>query len=311
MRETGKRRWAAPAVLGAAFLLAALCIPSFRHPKIYLTILKNGAYNGIMALGLLFVLLCGEIDLSVSAQLSFFGVLCAVLLKKGVPVLLAALVMLAAAVLVGFLMGAAVGRLRVNSVIATIALGVALEGLTYILADGMPVYNLPEQFTALASWKPLRLSQPTIAWFLLALFTALVLRQTYWGRFFCAVGRNPLAAERAGVPVARTKEAAFALCSLYCGVCALVYTAQIGLAPLRDSSNAGVSVLAIAALGGVSFSGGRGRVVPVFCAALLLSGLSSAFIVLRVPSYYQNCIKGAIIFLAILTKIPGSKFCPP
>ena len=108
MRETGKRRWAAPAVLGAAFLLAALCIPSFRHPKIYLTILKNGAYNGIMALGLLFVLLCGEIDLSVSAQLSFFGVLCAVLLKKGVPVLLAALVMLAAAGLVGSLMGAAI-----------------------------------------------------------------------------------------------------------------------------------------------------------------------------------------------------------
>ena len=311
MRETEKRWWAAPAALGLLFLAAALFIPSFRQPKMYLTILKNGAYNGIMALGLLFVLLSGEIDLSISAQLSFFGVLCAMLLKKGVPIPLAVLAMLAAAALVGCLLGTVVGRLRVNSVIATIALGVALEGLTYILAGGVPVYNLPEGFTSLTSYKLFQLSQPTLAWFLLTLLTALILRQTYWGRFFYAVGRSPMAAERAGVPVWKTKQAAFALCSLYCGVCALVYIAQIGLAPLRDSSNANVSILAIAALGGVSFSGGRGRVVPVFCAAVFLSALTSIFIVLRMPSYYQNCIKGAIIFFAVLTKMPRPKFCPP
>lgn len=298
--------WMPPLMLAVVIGIAYFTVRGFDRPQMYLTILKNGAYSGILALGILFVLICGDIDLSLGAQMCFYGVLCAVCLKRGVPILLAILLTLAAALFVGCFLGTAVGRWRVNSMIATIAMSVTLEGLTFILAGGVPVYNLPDTFEALAGHKLLQLPQPTLVWFLLALLTALVLHQTYWGRFFYAVGCNAAAAEKTGVSIARTKTAAFALCSLLCGICSVVYIAQIGLAPLEDSSDINISVLTIAALGGVSFSGGRGRVVPVFCAAVLLSALTSMFIVLRVPPYYQNCIKGAIIFVAVLTKFRKS-----
>lgn len=306
MNRKRYRAWMPPLLLAAVVVIAYFTIRGFDRPQMYLTILKNGAYNGILALGVLFVLICGDIDLSLGSQMCFYGVLCAVSLKRGVPIPLAILLTLAAALLVGCILGTAVGRWRVNSMIATIAMGVMLEGLTFILAGGVPIYNLPDGFEALAAHKLFHLSQPTLVWFLLAGLTALILHQTYWGRFFYAVGCNAAAAEKTGVSIARTKTAAFALCSLLCGICSVVYIAQIGLAPLENSSGADISVLTIAALGGVSFSGGRGRVVPVFCAALFLSALTSMFIVLRVPPYYQNCIKGVIIFVAVLTKIQKS-----
>ena len=277
--------WVPVLMLAALFAAAYLAIPGFQQPRIYLTILKNGAWNGILALGLLMVLICGDIDLSIGAQMSFYGVLCALAMKRGIPISLSVLLTLIAALGAGCFLGTAVGRFRVNSVIATIAMTITLEGVSQIITRGIPVYNLPDAFVEGAVHKFLGLSQPTLVWFLLTGLTALFLRQTYWGRFFYAVGSNRDAARRAGVPIAGTKTV---------------------LAPLNAGSGAHISVLTIAALGGVSFSGGKGKVLPVFCGALFLSALTSIFIVLRVPPYYQNCIKGSILFVAALTKMRKS-----
>ncbi|MEY8389131.1 ABC transporter permease [Oscillospiraceae bacterium 38-13] len=298
--------WVPVLMLAALFAAAYLGIPGFQQPRIYLTILKNGAWNGILALGLLMVLICGDIDLSIGAQMSFYGVLCALAMKRGIPISLSILLTLIAALGTGCFLGTAVGRFRVNSVIATIAMTITLEGVSQIITRGIPVYNLPDAFVEGAVHKFLGLSQPTLVWFLLTGLTALFLRQTYWGRFFYAVGSNRDAARRAGVPIAGTKTVAFALNSLLCAVSGIVYIAQIGLAPLNAGRGAHISVLTIAALGGVSFSGGKGKVLPVFCGALFLSALTSIFIVLRVPPYYQNCIKGSILFVAALTKMRKS-----
>lgn len=302
---TGKpyRTWAPVLMLAALFAAAYLVIPGFQQPRIYLTILKNGTYNGILALGLLLVLICGDIDLSIGAQMSFYGVLCAIAMKRGVPIPFSILLTLAVALGIGCFLGTAVGRFRVNSVIATIAMTITLEGLSQIVTKGVPVYNLPDAFVEQSTRKLFGLSQPTLVWFLLTVLVALFLRQTYWGRFFYAVGNNAAAAQRAGVPIARTEAVAFAGSSLLCALSGIVYISHIGLAPLNAGSGAHISVLTIAALGGVSFSGGKGKVLPVFCGALFLSALTSIFIVLRVPPYYQNCIKGSILFVAALTKM--------
>ena len=191
---------------------------------------------------------------------------------------------------------------RLFTMIATIATSVTLSGLTYILAGGQPIFDLPT-LPVRAPVRLLGISLPALIWILVAVLAALVLRQTYWGKFFYAVGCNVTAAERAGVPAERTKMVAFSLCSLCCGICAVVYISQLGFSPLEAGQESTNSVLTIAALSGVSFSGGRGRVIPILCATLLMSALTSVFIVLRVPTYYQNCIKGVIIFAALITKI--------
>ena len=292
-----------PLILLLVLGVAAFTVPGFDKPQIYLNILKNAAHAGIMALGLLFVLICGDIDLSVGAQMSFYGVVLGLLLKTvglSLPLAIGLTLVLAAAL--GCLQGVLVGRFRFHSMISTIACGVTLSGLTYILADGLPIFDLPGLPVSSAS--PLGLSWPALILVLVAVLAALVLHQTYWGRFFYALGCNAAAAERAGVPAARSKMLSFSLCSLCCGICAATYISQLGFAPLEAAGQeATTSVLTIAALGGASFSGGRGKVVPILCAALLLSALTSIFIVLRVPTYYQNCIKGLIIFIAISTKL--------
>ena len=301
-RPFGYREYTPVAILAVLLGVAYFTVTGFDRPQIYLNILKNASYNGMIALGLLFVLICGDIDFSIGAQMSFYGVLFGLIIKNRGGIPLAAAATLAVAVLLGCAQGALVGRYRINSMIATIATSVMLSGLTYILAGGQPIFDLP-QLPVRASARFYGISQPALIWILVAVLAALVLHQTYWGKFFYAVGCNATAAERAGVPAARTKMVAFSLCSLCCGICAVVYISQLGFSPLEAGQEATNSVLTIAALGGVSFTGGRGKVFPILCAALLLSALTSIFIVLRVPTYYQNCTKGVIIFLALITKM--------
>lgn len=293
-------------VLTVIFSLTCLLVPAFHHTQIYLTILKNGAYHGILAIGLLFVLLCGEVDLSVGVQMTFYGVLCSVLLRDGWPILPAVAVTLIVSALAGSLLGAAIAHWQLNSMLTTIAVTLVLTGSAFILAGGLPIYHLPLHFGQLASRKLLGLNQPFWIWVALALLAAAILRYTYWGKYFYALGCNTSAAAKAGVPILRTKTVAFGLCGLCCGVCGILNVSQLGFASLESGQSVHFSVLTIAALGGVSFSGGRGRVMPVFLAALLLSALTTLSIVLRVPPYYQTCIKGIILLVAILINLSKS-----
>lgn len=288
-------------------LVGVFFIPGFNRLGMYSSILTQAANTGIPALGMLFVLVCGDIDLSIGAQSAFYGMLCAYLTKTlPLPTGGAIVLTLLAAVLLGSFIGWFIDKRGLNPMIATIATGVTLSGVTYALGGGMPLFKVPALLERLSALRIFGLSFSAILFGLMGALAALLLYSTYWGKFFYAIGWNEKAAHCAGVPVRRTRMLAFALCSLFCAVSAIVFIGRIGLATPSSGSSDVLDVLTIAALGGVGFSGGRGKVLPVICAALLLSALTSAFLALRVAYYYQNIIKGAILFAAISTKLHKS-----
>lgn len=296
---------AAPlALLALMALVSALFLPGFNHMGMYITILTQAAFTGIMALGMLFVLICGDIDLSVGAQSALYGVVCAYLMKSAaLPPVPSVLLTLLLAAAIGAANGWLIDRCALSPMIATIAVGVTLSGLTYIIGRGLPIFNLPAVLERVAATRLLGVPFSALLFAVLAALSALILRQTYWGKFFYAIGCDKDAAGQAGVPVRQTRVVAYVLCSLFCAVGAMVYVGRIGLALLSSGGTDILDVLTIAALAGVGFQGGRGRVLPVFCAALFLSALAAAFLALRVETYYQNVIKGAILFAAISTKM--------
>lgn len=297
-----------PIALTALTILIGICfIPGFDQLGMYSSILTQAATTGIPALGMLFVLVCGDVDLSIGAQSAFYGMLCAYLTKM-LPLHTsgAILATLVVSVLLGLFNGWLIDKRRLNPMIATIATGVTLSGVTFTLGQGMPIFNVPALLERIAAFRILGLSFSAILFGLMGIVTAVILYYTYWGKFLYAIGWNEPAAHRAGVPVRRARMLAYALCSLFCAIAAIVFIGRIGLATPSAGSSDVLDVLTIAALGGVGFSGGRGKVLPVVCAALLLSALTSAFLALRVAYYYQNIIKGAILFAAISTKFNKS-----
>lgn len=276
-------------------------VPGFDNPSTYYHVLKNAAFNGILAFGMLFVLICGDIDFSVEAQFALYGILFAMFLKVGVGVILAIAITAVISIVIGNIQGAFIVKFKLSAMICTLSIGMMINGISYVIAKGQPIYNMPSVVDKIGTFKIFNLATPSLVLFLMLIISLMILHRTYWGKFFYAIGSNAVAAEKAGVPVARTKRLAFALCSFCCAISAVVYVCNLGLAPLESSRELNTSVLTIAALGGVSFSGGRGKVLRVFCASLVMSALTSILVALGVPNYYQSCIKGAILFSAILT----------
>lgn len=294
------------AALLALLLVCRACVPGFHHAGMYFNILTQASITGILAIGMLFVLICGNIDLSIGAQTSLYGVLCVYLMKQGIVLPVAMLLTMACALLIGGTLGWLIQTRRLNSMVATIAAAVTLQGVTYIVARGLPLFNIPGSLERMVSAKLGRFSFCSLLFAGTVLLAGLILHHTYWGKFFYALGSDEHTAQRAGVPVRRTRMLAFALCSLLCACGAIAFTGRIGLASLDAGGESVLDVMTAAALGGVGFQGGRGKILPVVCATLLLATLSTAFIGLRTPYYYQNLIKGGILFLAISTKITKS-----
>ena len=293
-------------LMGTLFCAGMFLIPGLHQPWLMPSILKNSAYHGIIALGLMPVLISGEVDMSIGAQMTFYNVLCAAFLKGGLSVSTAILLTLGVAVFVGCLQGAAIARWRLSSILVTLATTMFLLGISSALNRGVTIYNLPKGLTALGDVQVLGLTMPTLVWFLAAALMGLILARTYWGRFFFAVGYNETAADKGGVPILQTKMVAFALTSMFCAFSGIIYISQLGFAPLSNGQDVMHSALTIAALGGVSFTGGRGRVPLVLLGGLMVGALTAFFSVIQVPVYYQNCIKGIILFAAIFTNISKS-----
>lgn len=294
---------------GAVILLAIiigfgfLFVPGFRRPGMYFNVLDQASISGVIALGMLFVLICGDIDLSLNAQYSLYGSLCATFIKTlGIPMPLAVLLTVFIALFIGLLIGWTIDSRGLNPMIATIAAGVVISGFTYILVQGLPVFNIPSNLTQITSLHFGVFSFSDVLFLMIALLTALILYGTYWGKFFYAIGCDIDAARKTGVPVRTSRMLAFALCSMFCAVASVVYMGRIGLASPSSSVISVEDLLTILALAGVSFYGGRGRVVPVFCASITLAMLAAVFLALQVPLYYQTLMKGLILLLAISTK---------
>ncbi len=297
------RDFVSVALLALTIVASYFFVSGFNQPGMYFSIMTQAAIVGILALGMLFVLVCGDIDLSIGGQSTLYSILCAYFLKNlSMPLLAAIVLTLLAAALTGLLIGWGIDCLTLNPMVATIAAAVTFSGLANIISRGFPIFNLPESLLALSRLTLGMLSVPAALFALLTLLTVFILRYTYWGKFFYAIGSNAAASEKAGVPVRRARMYAYMLCSVFCAVAAIAFVGRVGTATLSMGDSYVLDVLTIAALAGVGFSGGRGNVLPIVCSAFLLTTLTSAFSALQVAFFYQDLLKGAILFFAISTK---------
>lgn len=296
-----KRELIGPIALVVTTLFFSVLLPNFGRLANYLTILKQSSFVCIAAMGMLFVLVSGEIDLSIGGQFGFYSMLCSFLMKSGWAAFIAVPVTLLVAVAVGVFTGVSVWVSRSNSLLLTIAVSVVLLGFTYMVGRGAPIFKIDELFWKVMSFRVLGVSMQVIIMLVCVVLVAFLLRKTYWGKYLYAVGENNYAAGRSGIPVGKTKVIAFALCSFFMGISAISYLGWVGSASFTAGNALELDVLTSAAIAGVHFNGGKGKVLPVFGSALFLGVLSAAFIALNVAPYYQNILKGIILFCAVVS----------
>jgi inositol transport system permease protein len=284
-------------LLGAALALAK---PQFLTVANLITVARQISINGILAVGVTYVLLTGGVDLSLGSVLALAGVVAASLAHPGehawaVPVLAGVLT----GTVCGWINGAVVTRGGVAPFIATLGMMTVARGLALVMSGGRPVSNLSAEFTQIGSRNWLGLPIPVILLTAVAVLSAVFLDRLRLGRYIYAVGGNEHAARAAGIDVAGVRTMAYAVCGALAGLAGVVLAARI----TTGQPNAGIAyeldAIAAVVIGGTSLAGGRGGVGGTILGALLMGMISNGLDLLNVSSYYQQIVKGLIIVGAV------------
>lgn len=290
-----------------AVAVATFLSPDFLTFSNIANLFQQGAIVGIVAIGMTFVILTANIDLSVGSLCAFGGIIVAALLQQQVGGWFAVPGTLLAGLLIGTFMGSITVFGKVPSFIVTLAGLVSLRGLTFLASDGAPIGGLPQGFTRIGSAMIDILPSYGIVFPVLGLMfiviTAvawLVLRYTVFGEYVLATGGNLEAARLSGVPMRAVTIAVFAICGLLAALGGVLMTSRLHVGQPTAAQGLELDAIAAVVLGGTSLFGGRGSVVGTAVAVMLLQILRNIFNLLGLGSFYQMAITGVIIVLAIL-----------
>lgn len=262
-------------------------------------ILNNLAADGIVAVGMMALMIAGVFDLSVGSMISMVGVVTGWLLFREWPVAPAVGIGLAVAALGGWANGMLVAFARVNALITTLGT-LSIFGGIALLIGGPSIVNLPRSFTALGQTEILGLQLPV--WFMLALAAAAhyLLRHVRAFRLLYYVGSNPKAARYSGINVERVQVLAFTLTGLIAGVAGLALAARFSTSVSNVGLGTELRVITAVILGGASLTGGKGTIAGALIGVLFIALIRSTLLMADVKPHWHPIVVGAILILAVL-----------
>jgi ribose/xylose/arabinose/galactoside ABC-type transport system permease subunit len=299
-----RREYGVLALLMLVVLGVSLFNPAFLQPGNLRDILVQAAPVVIIACGLTFVVVLGEIDISVGSLMGLLATVLGVLTtRQGWPASTAIVATLALGAAVGLLNGALVTFGRVPSIIVTLGMLTALRGVTELLLGGEIVNNLPAALRVWGTGAVLGVPISIVVAAVVVALAVLFARETPLGRRIYAAGSNPHAAKLAGLRLNTLKLFVFTLTGLLTGVATLVSAPQLDVIEAGFGRGMELLVVTSVVVGGTAISGGRGTIAGSVLAAILLSMIGTALIFLRLgesATYWERAIQGAFILLAVL-----------
>lgn len=261
----------------------------------------------IAAVGMTMVIVCGEIDISVAAQLSVCGVVGGTLSRLGMPIGGVIVCTVLCGALLGLLNGALVSWLSIPSIVATLATWVLLENGLIVVTKGVWIQNLPADF----QWFGLGLGTGQLVFALIALvvFVAFTfaLRKTEWGRSLYAVGCSHEAAVRMRIQPARVVPTAFVVLGALMGLAAVIHYCRYPEIETGAGRGLELQVIAAVVVGGAAISGGRGSLIGTLLGVILLGVVTAVLAFTPLESTADKAVQGAIILIAVVAdKVVGT-----
>jgi simple sugar transport system permease protein/ribose transport system permease protein len=280
-------------------LLANALNPFFLTLPNLQNVLVQATTLGFLGVAIALTLLLGEIDLSVVGILGFSGAVGALAVNAGWPGPLAVLLVLLIGTLIGLVNGFCIAKLKMNSLIETLAMGLTLGGAVLAVTKGRTITIRDPSYTFVGQGSLFGWPIMPLALVLLFVVMVVLLNKTAWGRGLYATGGNQRAAFAAGINVDRVRIGAFVLSGLLAGCAGWLATAY--LSGINSTVGGDLLLYAIAApvIGGVSLFGGRGRVLGMLGGILLLTVVQVGLQLVNISAYYVAMVGGAMIFLAV------------
>ena len=291
-------------ILAMAGVLA-LTTGVFASTANLLNVLRQASLLFLLASGLTLAILCGGIDLSVAANLTLSACLAAGAIKLGVSPWLGVAVALACSMIIGFLNGVAITRLRLPPFLATYAMLWIVQGLAFHYMGGQEIYGFPPAFRALGTGFLLGIPIPVYLMAAVLLVGTVFTSRLNVGREIFAIGANPEAARLSGIPVRRRQLLVYVISGLMSGTAALVFLARVNAADSGMGEPLLLPVLAAVLIGGTSLFGGVGSLLGTMLGSIILALVINGMNLLDVKAQWQPLVVGAVLLAAVLIDLVG------
>ncbi len=291
-------------LLAYALLLgvAAIVAPSFFSAANWRDLAMTNAPVLILAVGMTLVILVAEIDISVGSQFAVCSLAAAWLAKAGIPMVLLAPCVLVIGAVVGAINGGLVARLRLPSIIVTLAMLAAWRNASQWITEGAWVQDLPGNF----QWFGLSQHAGEYLIFIVALAVLLIfawgLRNLGAGRAVYAVGSDPEAARLAGINPVRVIFSVFVLMGVLTALAAVLNAVRFSVVPGNAGLGLELKVIAAVVVGGTAIHGGRGTLFGTFVGVALLGTIGNVLTFAGVNPFWEKAIQGAIILAAAVSE---------
>ena len=272
---------------------------TFTRPANAAVVLLDTAQTGILACGMMLLMISGMFDLSIGGILAFSGIMAGLAAKNfGFPPVAAFLVGCGWGVFLGVINGVLVTKFRINALIATLAtLSIYRGGLQ--LVSGAGVTNIGNDFTIFGQTRILGIYSPF--WFMaviVLLFGFLVGRTRYFRQAYY-IGGNPRAAKLSGINVDRTVFSFFVIMGLLAGLAGALLASRLNTAVVLAGQGVELKVITAVVLGGASLSGGVGTIFGAFLGVLFMALLQNAMIIAGISPFWQLIVVGVVLLTSV------------
>lgn len=294
-------------VLGVIVIILSIVSPVFLKPVNLVNIVRQTVEIGVMAIGMSFLIIAAEMDLSVGSIFGAAAMLGALLFKNEVNPTLVFIVMLLAGAAIGLVNGTLVAKAKMPAFIVTLGTMQIFRSIAYAISNGQSISVFPDK--AMNSWVfglgasvgviPVQV----IIMLVLYVIAHIVMSKTKLGFDIYATGGNQKAARLAGINTDRIKIICFMLTGSLCALAGMISIAYLKSVPTTAGEGREMDVIAAVILGGAALSGGRGTILGTFIGAIIMSVVKNGMVLMSVPVFWQTGFIGVIIILAVLLDI--------
>lgn len=312
LRSETARRLLAFGALIALIIIFSVLSPNFTRFNNIIGIFIATAVNGVLALGVTFVIITGGIDLSIGTVMAFSAVMTGMFITEwDLPVWIGVLGGILTGTASGLVNGVIISWMRVPPFVATLGMMYVAKGLALILSNLRPIYFYDAPvFRKIAMGNTFGITYrgydiPNAVWILFgaALVASFLLSQTILGRYTFALGSNAEATRLSGVKVNIWKTAVYTVCGMYAGLGGVLMASRLNSAQPALGQGYELDAIAAVVIGGTALSGGEGTILGTIIGAFVMSVLTNGLRILSVPQEWQIVVTGAILVLVVYIDI--------
>jgi ribose/xylose/arabinose/galactoside ABC-type transport system permease subunit len=291
-------------VLAALIILFAAIKPrAFLSPENIFNVLRQVSVVGIAAAGMTCVILTGGIDLSVGSTIGMVGVITALFISPGKGWGLGIPLGLAAGMVCGIALGLANGfivtKLRLPPMIGTLGAMTSVRGAAYLITEGKPVFGFPKGFEVIGQGYLWIVPIPVVIMAVVFIFTYIMLNKLRIGRYIYGVGGNEEASRLSGVDVRKIKYFVYSYCGICCAIAGIVLLSRTNSGTPKAGTSYEMDIITAVVLGGVSISGGDGKITGVIAGVLIMGVLANGMIIAGLSDYVQRVVQGLVLIAAV------------